>query len=263
MNRILSVNNLYKYFNKDKLVLNNISFHVNKGEFVSIIGPSGAGKSTILRCINCLTQPTKGEIILGNKVINQIKGREIRKVRREIGMVFQNYNLVYRLTVMQNVMHGRLGYISGIKGILGLYSEEDKKKAVALLDKVGLINYMYKRASELSGGQKQRVGIVRALMQEPSLLLCDEPIASLDPGNSKVIMDLIRDLVKERGITCIVNLHQVEIAKRYADRIIGIKNGEVVFDGVPSLLSNKIIEDIYDTSMDNLMIGKREEKLNA
>jgi phosphonate transport system ATP-binding protein len=200
---------------------------------------------------------------LGNKVINQIKGREIRKVRREIGMVFQNYNLVYRLTVMQNVMHGRLGYISGIKGILGLYSEEDKKKAVALLDKVGLINYMYKRASELSGGQKQRVGIVRALMQEPSLLLCDEPIASLDPGNSKVIMDLIRDLVKERGITCIVNLHQVEIAKKYADRIIGIKNGEVVFDGVPSLLSNKIIEDIYDTSMDNLMIGKREEKLNA
>ncbi|SMC27032.1 phosphonate transport system ATP-binding protein [Clostridium acidisoli DSM 12555] len=262
MNKVLMVNSIYKYFEKDKLVLNNVSFNVEKGEFVVIIGPSGAGKSTILRCINSLIKPSKGEIVLEDKVINQIKGGKIREVRRKIGMVFQNYNLVYRLTVMQNVMHGRLGYTSGISGIFGSYLEEDKRKAIELLDKVGLVNYMYKRASELSGGQKQRVGIVRALMQEPALLLCDEPIASLDPSSSKIIMDLIRDSVRERKIACIVNLHQVEVAKEYADRIIGIKNGEVVFDGVPSLLNDKIIENIYDTSIDNLML-KKEVRLDA
>ncbi|MCX7709168.1 MAG: phosphonate ABC transporter ATP-binding protein [Clostridia bacterium] len=255
MSKPLIVEHLTKSYGPGSLAVDDVSFEVKQGEFVAIIGPSGAGKSTILRCINRMVEPSDGRILFEGNDISHVQGKKLRDARRRIGMIFQHYNLVYRLTVMQNVMHGRLGYMSTMDGILNRYKEEDKEKALKLLNKVGLLEYMYKRASELSGGQKQRVGIVRALMQEPSLLLCDEPIASLDPNSSKVIMDLIYELTKEWNISCIVNLHQVHVAKEYATRIIGIRQGKLVFDGPPSELTNVMIEEIYNTSMENLMIN--------
>lgn len=261
MNEILAVENLSKSYKPGSVAIDDVNFKVKQGEFIAIIGPSGSGKSTILRCINRMIEPSKGKITFEGNDIGHLRGKKIREVRRRIGMIFQHYNLVYRLTVMQNIMHGRLGYMSTFEGVLNLYREEDKHKALVLLEKVGLMEHIYKRASELSGGQKQRVGIVRALMQEPSLLLCDEPIASLDPNSSKVIMDLIYNLSKEQHITCIVNLHQVYVAKEYASRIIGIRNGKVVFDGSASELTNSVIEDIYGTTVDNIIMNEEAEAI--
>jgi phosphonate transport system ATP-binding protein len=171
-------------------------------------------------------------------------------------MVFQHHNLVARLTVMQNVMHGRLGYMSTLDGVLGRYAEKDKGRALAILDQTGLGEFLYHRAGELSGGEKQRVGIVRALMQEPSILLCDEPIASLDPASAQVVMELIRDVCGKHHIACIVNLHQVDAAIKYADRIIGMFRGEIVYDGPTAELSEVMIERIYNKPRDRLMIGR-------
>ena len=173
-------------------------------------------------------------------------------------MIFQSFNLVYRLSVFQNVLHGRLGYMSTPNAVLGRYSEADKEKALELLRMIGLEGMLYKKAGELSGGQKQRVGIARALMQDPALLLCDEPIASLDPSSSKIIMDQIRDMARTRNIGCIVNLHQVDVAKTYADRIVGIHQGRVVFDGPPQELTNAMIETIYDAPIEELTVGLEE-----
>jgi phosphonate transport system ATP-binding protein len=256
LNANLIIEHLSKSYGPGSPAVDDLSFEVKQGEFVVIIGPSGAGKSTVLRCMNQMVKPTAGRVIFEGHDLSYMKGKKIRDARRRIGMIFQHYNLASRLTVMQNVMHGRLGYMSTLEGVLNRYKNKDKQMAVKYLEKVGLLEFMYKRASELSGGQKQRVGIVRALMQEPSLLLCDEPIASLDPNSAKVIMDLIRDLTRERNITCIVNLHQVHVAKEYATRIIGIRSGKLVFDGSPSKLSNPIIEEIYNTSIDKLMINR-------
>ncbi|SEC62110.1 phosphonate ABC transporter ATP-binding protein [Paenibacillus sp. GP183] len=256
MNAHLIIDHVTKSYGAGSLAVDDISFEVKQGEFVVIIGSSGAGKSTLLRCLNRMVEPTDGSVIFEGHDITHFKGKQIREARRRIGMIFQHFNLASRLTVMQNVMHGRLGYMSTLESVLNQYKEEDKQKAVAYLEKVGLLEHMYKRASELSGGQKQRVGIVRALMQEPSLLLCDEPIASLDPNSSKVIMDLIRDLTREQNISCIVNLHQVHVAKQYATRIIGIRKGKLVFDGPPSKLGDNTIEEIYNTSIDKLMMSE-------
>ena len=170
-------------------------------------------------------------------------------------MIFQSFNLVYRLSVFQNVLHGRLGYLSTPDAVLGRYSEEDKKKALEILEMVGLRGMLYKRAGELSGGQKQRVGIARALMQDPVLLLCDEPIASLDPNSSKVIMDQIQQMAHKNQIACIVNLHQVDVARTYADRIVGIHQGRVVFDDVPEKLTDQMIETIYDAPLSQLTVN--------
>lgn len=182
-------------------------------------------------------------------------------------MIFQNYNLVYSLSVLQNVLHGRLGYMKGLKGVFGLYSEEDKKEALELLNELGLESFSYNRASDLSGGQKQRVGIARAIMQKPKLLLCDEPIASLDPSSAKTIMDLLRDMTGRRGIACIVNLHQLDVALTYSTRIIGLCKGQIVFDGAPEDLTDADIERIYGTSKENLMLGGKshdqEDTLNC
>ena len=170
-------------------------------------------------------------------------------------MIFQNYNLVYSLSVLQNVLHGRLGYMGGLKGVFGLYSEEDKQEGLDLLKELGLEEFAYHRASDLSGGQKQRVGIARAVMQQPKLLLCDEPIASLDPSSAKTIMDLLKSMTQKRNIACIVNLHQLDVALKYSTRIIGLSKGEIVFDGRPEELDDATIERIYGTSRENLMIG--------
>ena len=256
MSAILDIKNLKKYYGNVKAV-EDVSFSVKEGELVVIIGPSGAGKSTVLRCINRMIDATDGSVMFEGKDVVQIKKeKDLKHLRRKIGMIFQSFNLVYRLSVFQNVLHGRLGYMTEVNAVLGRYSEVDKKKALDILDKIGLKDMIYKRAGELSGGQKQRVGLARALMQEPSLLLCDEPIASLDPSSSKIIMDLIHKMTKENNIACIVNLHQVDVAKTYADRIVGIHKGTVVFDDTPDKLTDEMIEMIYGTSIDELAVSR-------
>ena len=242
---LLSIKNVEKKYNNGTNALKNISFDVEKGEFISIIGPSGSGKSTLLRSMNKMIDISQGSILFEDKNIENLKKTEIEIVRREIGMIFQSYNLVERLTVIENVLHGRLGYKSVIAGILGIYSEEEKKEAFNFLEKVNMTKYAYRKCNELSGGQKQRVGIARAIMQKPKLLLCDEPIASLDPKTAENIMDYLKKIVTELKITCIVNLHQVDIAKKYSDRIIALNKGEKIFDDKTERLTDDMIEFIY------------------
>ena len=242
---LLSVKNISKEYNNGITALKNVSFDVEKGEFISIIGPSGSGKSTLLRSINKMIDISQGSILFENRNIEKLKKKEIELVRREIGMIFQNYNLVERLTVIENVLHGRLGYKSVFSGILGIYSEEEKKEAFNFLEKVNMTKYAYQKCNELSGGQKQRVGIARAIMQKPKLLLCDEPIASLDPKTAENIMNYLKKIVTELKITCIVNLHQVDIAKKYSNRIIALNKGEKIFDDKPEYLTDDMIEFIY------------------
>lgn len=242
---LLSIKNVSKKYNNGTNALKNISFDVEKGEFISVIGPSGSGKSTLLRSINKMIDISQGSILFEDKNIESLKKTQIELVRREIGMIFQSYNLVERLTVIENVLHGRLGYKSIIAGILGIYSEEEKKEAFSFLERVNMTKYAYQKCSELSGGQKQRVGIARAIMQKPKLLLCDEPIASLDPKTAENIMDYLKKIVTELKITCIVNLHQVDIAKKYSDRIIALNKGEKIFDDKAEKLTEKMVEFIY------------------
>ncbi len=255
MSTVLKFDNVTKDYSNGIHALKNASFEVEEGEFISIIGPSGSGKSTILRSINKLISITDGEITLDGVSVNKQKGKNLRHLRRNIGMIFQNYNLVYSLSVFQNVLHGCLGYMEGLKGIFGIYSEEDKQRALELLEELGISQYAYNKASDLSGGQKQRVGIARAIMQNPKVLLCDEPIASLDPSSAKTIMDLLKGMSQKRNIACIVNLHQLDVALKYSTRIIGISKGEIVFDGTPTEMTDEVIERIYNTSRENLMMG--------
>ena len=255
MGTVLKFDNVTKYYSNGIHALKNASFEVEEGEFVSIIGPSGSGKSTILRSINKLISITEGEITLDGVSVNKQKGKNLRHLRRNIGMIFQNYNLVSSLSVFQNVLHGCLGYMEGLKGIFGIYSEKDKERALELLEELGISQYAYNRASDLSGGQKQRVGIARAIMQQPKVLLCDEPIASLDPSSAKTIMDLLKEMSQKRNIACIVNLHQLDVALKYSTRIIGLSKGEIVFNGTPAELTDEAIERIYNTSRENLMMG--------
>ena len=226
--------------------LSGVSFTAGQGEFITVIGPSGAGKSTLLRCLNRLIEPTDGTITFDGRDITHLPGGRLREVRREIAMIFQNYNLVYRLTAIQNVLHGRLGYKNALAGSLGLYTEDEKARAFELLDEVGLGEFAYRRADQLSGGQKQRVGIARSLMQDPKVMLCDEPIASLDPKSSRMVMETLHRLTRERGITCIVNLHQVDFALEFSDRIIGLRAGEKVFEGAPEEATSAVIRRIYE-----------------
>jgi len=251
---MLTVDKISKVYDNGTHALEEISFEVKEGEFVSIIGPSGAGKSTILRTINRLIDVTGGTIIFKEEDVTSANKKTIKKIRTNMGMIFQHYNLVSRLTAVENVLHGRLGYKNVVVGSLGIYSEEEKAKAFELLDKVGLAKFAYNRCDQLSGGQKQRVGIARALMQNPKLILCDEPIASLDPKSSRDVMSYLKQISREMGIACLVNLHQVEIAMQYSDRIIGVNSGNIVYDGHPDGLKREIIAQIYGDEMENLAI---------
>lgn len=242
------------YDNGTVKALDDASFAIEEGEFVSIIGPSGAGKSTLLRCINRLIDASEGEIIFDGEDVTRLKKKELRHVRTKTGMIFQHYNLVNRLSVIENVLHGRLGQKSTVSGMLGHYTEEEKLKAFEILQELGLAEYAYKRCDELSGGQKQRVGIARAIMQQPKLILCDEPIASLDPKASRVIMDHLAAINKQKNITCIVNLHQVDVAKKYSERIIGVTGGKIVFDGPADALNDEIIHQIYQSDSKELIM---------
>jgi phosphonate transport system ATP-binding protein len=250
---VLEINNLTKYY-KDVLALSGIKLKIRKGEFISIIGPSGAGKSTLLRCINRLIEASEGEILIDDIDICKLKRRELRRMRTKIGMIFQHYNLVNRLTVIENVLHGRLGYKSNISGIIGNYSEKEKKHALEIIDELGLSDQVYKRCDNLSGGQKQRVGIARALVQDPYMILCDEPIASLDPGSAKIIMDHLKKISHEKKITVLVNLHQVDVALKYSERIIGINSGKILYDGSPKKITKKEIYAIYGSESGELIL---------
>ena len=259
MKELVKFEHVSKCYSNGVRALRGIDLTIKRGEFISVIGPSGAGKSTFLRSINCLNRISEGKIYLEGEDITRKKGKELRLARRSIGMIFQNYNLVYRLSVLQNVLHGRLGYKHGIRGLFGNYSEDQKKEAIEMIEELGLKDYIYARASELSGGQKQRVGIARAIMQNPKLLLCDEPIASLDPSSAKVTMELLCEMTRKRRITCIANLHQVDIAKKYSTRIIGLRAGDIVFDGTPDELTDDKIAQIYNTDMEmEQMEGERK-----
>ncbi|HWS43938.1 MAG TPA: phosphonate ABC transporter ATP-binding protein [Pseudoflavonifractor sp.] len=250
---ILEFQNVSKVYGGTTKALTDVSFSIDEGEFVSIIGPSGSGKSTILRCINRLVDATQGVIMFDGHDILKAKKRELRTIRTKTGMIFQHYNLVERLSVIENVLHGRLGQKSTLRGMLGSYSEQEKEDAFEIIAKLGLTEQAYKRCDELSGGQKQRVGIARSIMQKPRMILCDEPIASLDPSSSKVIMDHLANINETMNITCIANLHQVDVAMKYAKRIIGITSGHILYDGPPELLSKEKIYEIYQSNEGELI----------
>lgn len=253
MTALLEVNHLTKQFGKDSKALTDISFSVQEGEFVSIIGPSGAGKSTLLRCINRMIDATGGDIRFQDLHVMDLKKKELKQVRTKIGMIFQHYNLVNRLSVIENTLHGKLGTKSTLAGVLGLYSKEEKQQAIQILNVLGLNEMIYKRADQLSGGQKQRVGIARALIQNPRMLLCDEPIASLDPNSAKVIMDHLKKISATMGITVVVNLHQVDVAIKYSDRIIGINKGQAVYNGTAKGMTSEDIQRIYGSEAEDLI----------
>jgi phosphonate transport system ATP-binding protein len=243
--RSLAIRDLSKEYRAGKPVLRNVSLTVAGRGMTAIIGPSGTGKSTLIRCINRLVDPTAGEIVFRGQDLVRLHGRELRAARRRIGMVFQEYNLVERLSVIENVLCGRLGYVAAWRAWLRKFPADDIGRAFELLDTVGLGDLATQRADRLSGGQRQRVGIARALMQEPDLLLADEPTSSLDPKTSVEIMELIVRHAAERDIPAIVNIHNVDLARRFASRIVGMAKGEIVFDGPPQALEDHHLLAIY------------------
>jgi phosphonate transport system ATP-binding protein len=241
----LRIEKLSKSYVADKPVLKDINLDFDGRGIAAIIGPSGTGKSTLLRCINRLVTPTSGRIVFNGTDVTSVKGAGLRDLRRRIGMVHQEYSLVERLTVIENLLTGRLGYVPVWRAWLRRFPAADIARAYELLDAVGLGDFANRRADQLSGGQRQRVGIARALMQKPDLLLADEPTSSLDPKTSVEIIELMARLAAERNIPVVINIHNVELAKRFASRIIGMAKGTVVFDGPPSALKDTHLAEIY------------------
>ncbi|EXJ09710.1 phosphonate ABC transporter ATP-binding protein [Nitrincola nitratireducens] len=242
---MLSIQSLSKRYNTGDRALTNVNIQIPKGQVVALIGPSGAGKSTLIRCVNRLVEPTEGQVFLGDTQLTQLNTRQLRAARRRMGMIFQDYALIDRLSVMENVLSGYLGYTGFWRSFLRRYPQDVIAEAFRLLERVGLESFIDKRADALSGGQRQRVGIARALLQNPQILLVDEPTASLDPKTSRQIMRLIRELCAERELSAIINIHDVHLAQQFADRIIGLKAGEVVFDGEPEALDTDMLTLIY------------------
>lgn len=252
---MLDVSHLSKTYAAGDKALDDVSFSIPAGQVVGLIGPSGAGKSTLIRCINRLVEPTSGTISLSGTHITGMSTKELRSVRRRIGMIFQEYALVERLSVMENVLSGRLGYVSFWRSFTRHYPKADVQKAFGLLDRVGLIDHASKRADALSGGQRQRVGIARALEQDPELLLIDEPTASLDPKTSRQIMRLLLEICNEQHLPAIINIHDVVLARQFTERLIGLQAGRIVFDGTPAELTESVLTRIYGeedwTTLDN------------
>lgn len=242
---MIEARNLTKRYNPAVLALNDISLSIPRGQMVAVIGLSGAGKSTFLRCINRLVDPTGGDLWVDGKNVVGLSGSDLRQLRVNIGMIFQQFNLVKRLSVLTNVLTGRLGSMSAVPSWFGKFSAADEDLAFECLDRVGIAEKAYQRADSLSGGQQQRVAIARALAQRPSIMLADEPVASLDPETSKTVLDTLREINSQDGITTIVNLHQLDYAREYAERIIGFRRGEVVFDGRPDEVNDDVYKTVY------------------
>jgi phosphonate transport system ATP-binding protein len=241
---VLRVEHLTKVYPNGTVALRDVSFEVPDGEFLVVIGLSGSGKSTLLRCINRLIEPTSGKIYWDGVDITSASPGEMRRIRRQIGMIFQQFNLVKRSSVLTNVLSGRLGYANPWLSLLGVWPSEDRQKALQALERVGIADKAYQRADTLSGGQQQRVGIARALMQDPRLLLADEPVASLDPVLAHSILQYLEQLNKE-GVTVICSLHFLDLVHRYATRVIGLKDGVKVFDGLPNEIDRARFKEIY------------------
>ena len=242
---MLEVKNLTKIYPGGVLALDDVSFKVDPGEFMAIIGLSGSGKSTLLRCINRLVDPTEGQIIWNGVNITEASHDEMRHVRRKIGMVFQHFNLVSRSKVITNVLAGRLGYVNPAMSLLNRFPQSDIDMALKQLDRVGIADQAHKRADELSGGQQQRVGIARAMMQEPEMILADEPVASLDPVLAHSIMQYLETINKEDDVMVICSLHFLDLVHRYADRAIALNDGKLMFDGSPEAINDEKFKDIY------------------
>ena len=256
---MLAITDLVKVYPTGTSALNGVSLTVDQPQVVAVIGSSGAGKSTLIRCVNRLVEPTSGTILLDGVDVTRLSRRDLRTARRRMGMIFQEFNLIERLTVMENVLSGRLGYVGFWRVYLRRYPPDDVAAAFELLDRVGLGGYQNTRADALSGGQRQRVGIARALMQRPDLLLVDEPTASLDPKTSRQIMRLLVELAHERGTPALVNIHDVALAQSFADRIVGLGKGRIVFDGTPNQLTPQALTDIYGEEDWSTTIRKADE----
>ncbi|TFH85039.1 phosphonate ABC transporter ATP-binding protein [Billgrantia azerbaijanica] len=242
---MLEITKLVKRYGSDEPVLQELDLRVAGHSVVAIVGASGAGKSTLLRCINRLVEPTSGSIKLNGTELVTLKGAALRRARRKIGMVFQGFNLIDRLTVMENVLAGRLGYVNLYQAVTRRYPQADIERAFALLERVEIAHYANKRADALSGGERQRVGVVRALMQEPEILLADEPTASLDPRTSEQIMRLLQSLASEMSLPVLINIHNVAQAKAYTERIVGLRHGKMIFDGTPAAFTREALEAVY------------------
>ena len=246
---MIEFKNVSKVYPNGVVGLKDINFTIGKGEFLVIVGLSGAGKSTLLRSINRLHEITSGEIVIDGHSITAASGNGLRRMRRDIGMVFQSFNLVKRSTVIRNVLAGRVGYHSTLRTLLGLFPKEDIELAMKALDRVNIKEKAYTRADQLSGGQQQRVSIARALAQEAKIILADEPVASLDPLTTRQVMDDLKRINQELGITTVVNLHDIDLARDYATRIIGMRAGEVVFDGPVSEATDDTFMGIYGSTL--------------
>jgi phosphonate transport system ATP-binding protein len=242
---LLRIERLSKRYRTGDKALDSVDLEIPSGQIIGLIGPSGAGKSTLIRCINRLVEPSEGRISLDGREVTGLGRRDLRQMRRRMGMIFQEYALVERLTVMENVLSGRLGYVPFWRSFFRRYPGEDVRKAFATLDRVGLLDHVDKRADALSGGQRQRVGIARALQQDPDILLVDEPTASLDPKTSRQIMRLICEVCAERGLAAIVNIHDVGLARMFLTRIVGLRQGRLVFDGPAEALTAEVLTQIY------------------
>ena len=244
MSTVLEVRNLRAGYG-DREILKGVSFSLRPDDFFAIIGPSGAGKSTLIRCVNRLVEPTGGEIVFNGTDILKVPVQALRAVRRNIGMIFQEFNLIERLSVIDNVLTGRLGYTGTLRSLFRAYTKADIEQALRLLDRVGLGEHIDKRADRLSGGQRQRVGIARALIQNPKLLLVDEPTSSLDPKISREVMGLIREMAREFHIPVLCNIHDVDLASDFCSHVIGLQDGIKKFDGPPAQLDKRALQEIY------------------
>ena len=242
---MIKFDNVNKVYSNGLHALKNVSLEIKQGEFVAIIGLSGAGKSTLLRTINRMHDISEGSLTVNGQEVNDLSGKDLRKFRRKVGMVFQSFNLVTRTTVINNVLTSRVPDMPLWKSIIGLYSKEDKVIALEALDKVGILDKAYVRADQLSGGQQQRVALARTLAQKPEIILADEPVAALDPIPAKQVMDDFKKINKELNMSVLINIHHVDLALKYADRVIGIKAGEIVYDGAAKDVTNEVLKQIY------------------
>jgi len=253
---ILDIRALHQSYSAAAPVLRGISFTIERGEFVGVIGLSGAGKSTLLRCINRLIDASSGQILIPGALLSsksngasvdvlKLNAGDLRALRRKIGMIFQQFNIVTRLSVIENVLSGGLGYQPALRSALRIFTHEERRRALVNLKRVGLLEHAYRRADELSGGEQQRVAIARTLMQQPAIILADEPVSSLDPKLSRVVLDILKRVCREDGITAVVSLHTLELTCEYADRVIGLKRGEILFDGATDTLSDAVVDAVY------------------